>query len=988
MNPRNASLRTGPPWGTRASRLLRSARGAFDLPSIITGVVIVGILAAGVLAAIFGVIPFAQENGAKQDLAAVRTAEAVAKTKDGKFLDVAGLRSAGYLPSVSSAAASTEDGEFTRVADVNPRKPTFTVGVGPNGTCYVALSFSPGKVFYATDTVPEPRVLLTGKETGCLSLAEVEDLAATIDAPTSSAATPTGSPSATAVPASAPAVGTLASWGSNGLGQIGSGVTGGMQLGAADVKFATAPKVVSNVSASGTGNYSCATADDTAYCWGENAYGQLGNGTTTNSNVPVAVQGLLAGHKVSSVSAGGGFTCAIADTVGYCWGRNYYGQLTTGTTTDTKTPSKITGALLDKPLTKLSAGQSHACAISSDQVYCWGRQYDGRVGSFFTGGNQLTPLLVGGPLAGKKVTDISAGSSQTCAIADGQLYCWGRNSEGQLGNGTKTNTYTPTVVSGLLAGKTVTAVSAGGLDGNVGHTCAIADGAAYCWGADGLGRLGNGTGAWLSGPGTTVPVPMSNLAGKTVTSISTGQADSCVVADGVGYCAGDSRSGAIGDKVLSYSNLPVAVMGTKGPLLSISAGNNHSVAMYDSANPAPALPAAAALPVLASYQPGTLSGFGKDDYGQIGNNGGIIKNPSPMTINGLSNVTKVAAGSGHTCAISNDQAYCWGSNPYGQLGDGTATAKKTPVAVQGMAGKKVTDITVGYSFSCAVADGLGYCWGSDAQNQLGNGGTIANSSTAAPLNNTGQPMAGKTVTSISAGYQHACAVAEYRVYCWGYNNNGQNSVQNNFPAGYPGPVYGELARRNVSSVSAGYDSTCAIADGADWCWGSNYYGQLGINVAATADVREPTKVGGLLAGKTVSSISAGITTCAVADGAAYCWGRDFYGAVGNGRIDGATDVNSGGTPVVVNYITPSKVVDTGVLAGKTVTSIAASNDSGMDRHVCAVASGSAYCWGSGVNGELGNGALLNSDVPVAVTQPSGQVLTVSAGLHHTEMTSK
>ena len=151
----------------RTREALRSARGAFDLPSIITGVVVVGVLVAGALAAIFGVIPFAQDNGAKQDLAAVRTAEGVAKTKDGKFLDGAGLQGAKYLSSLTSSGVKTDAG----------------------GSCYVAVAKSgTGAVFYATDASTEPKVLTSSTDTGCIPVPEQESLAAALGAKPSAAA--------------------------------------------------------------------------------------------------------------------------------------------------------------------------------------------------------------------------------------------------------------------------------------------------------------------------------------------------------------------------------------------------------------------------------------------------------------------------------------------------------------------------------------------------------------------------------------------------------------------------------------------------------------------------------------------------------------------------------------------------------------------------------------------------------------------------------
>lgn len=960
---------------TRARAALRSARGAFDLPSIIAGVVVVAILAAGVLAALFGVTPWAQDNAAKQDLAAVRTAEGVAKTKDSKFLKTDKLKSQGYISAKAKKIAA---------------------GTDPEGTCYVALASGAANVFYATDKKSDPKELKSDTMTGCLTAEELAELLAELngDEP---GATPWAEASTPAVPVSLPDPKPgITGWGNAAMGQMGNALAGGTaaRMTPTEAVFAAAPTKINNVSAGR--NFSCAAADDKAYCWGENALGGTGLGAVNGqTNSPTAVGGLLSGKKVTAVSASTQTACAIADTA-YCWGRNYNGQLTTGNagaSAYSLVPVKISGVLLDKPFSKISVGYDHICGISEDKAYCWGNSYDGRVGSFFSL-DQKTPFLVAGPLAGKKVTDIDAGGNHTCAIADGQLYCFGDNAYGQLGIGSTTDTYTPTLVGGLLAGKTVTAVSAGG-DGQK-HTCAIADGAAYCWGSDAAGRLGNGTGNGMTaGAPVTTPAAVVNLAGKTVSSISTGEIHTCLVADGAGYCFGDGRSGLLGDGVPSWSSIPIAVTGLKGKLISIDAGGFHNTAIYDTANAAVVLPAAAPKPALPGpNQPGIIKAFGRSDFGyyQLGTGTAATTNPTPATVNGLSNVTKVAAGVNHTCAISNDTAYCWGFNSMGQLGNGTKVQSTAPVQVQGLTGKKVTDIGAGYQHSCAIADGQGYCWGSDTRNHLGNGNTVGDSLTASPLatSQTGTPLpiAGKTLTSLSVGYEHSCAIADYKAYCWGYGNN---SEIGSAPLGKwnPNQIMGDLARKTVTAVSAGYNTTCAVADGEVYCLGSNAYGQLGNNSAVITDMVEPVKVGGLLAGKTATAVSTGgSTSCAIADGAAYCWGSDYYGQAGNGRVDGSTDVNATGTPVTKNYLAPVKVVDTGVLAGKTVTAISAGNDQAGDRQVCAVASGAAYCWGYGKGGQLGTGALLNSDVPVAVIGVTGEVISISAGRAHTAMTVK
>lgn len=162
----------------RLRSVLRSARGAFDLPSILVGVVVVGVLTAGVLAAIFGAIPFAQDNGAKQDLAALRTAEGVARVKDGRFMNQAELTAAGYVSGKASAVGPSGEsaGGFERAAAVTAGI-TYSVETNAPGTCYLSISRSgSGTIFYASDSAPDPQILAPTTPTTCLTAAQTQAL--------------------------------------------------------------------------------------------------------------------------------------------------------------------------------------------------------------------------------------------------------------------------------------------------------------------------------------------------------------------------------------------------------------------------------------------------------------------------------------------------------------------------------------------------------------------------------------------------------------------------------------------------------------------------------------------------------------------------------------------------------------------------------------------------------------------------------------------
>jgi hypothetical protein len=252
-------------------------------------------------------------------------------------------------------------------------------------------------------------------------------------------------------------------------------------------------KTVTDITAGDS--HTCALiSDGTVTCWGNNGDGQLGDGSNTNSYVPVAVTGgALANKTVTDITAGYYHTCAlISDGTVTCWGWNGDGQLGDGSNTSRNVPAAVTGgALTDKTVTDITAGAYHTCALISDgTVTCWGNNGDGQLGDGDDTNSNVPAAVTGGALTDKTVTDITAGAYHTCAlISDGTVTCWGWNSSGQLGTGDDTNSNVPVAVTGgALVNKTVTDITAGAY-----HTCAlISDGTVTCWGWNYYGWLGDG----------------------------------------------------------------------------------------------------------------------------------------------------------------------------------------------------------------------------------------------------------------------------------------------------------------------------------------------------------------------------------------------------------------------------------------------------------------------------------------------------------------
>jgi len=284
-------------------------------------------------------------------------------------------------------------------------------------------------------------------------------------------------------------------WGNNYSGQLGNNSTDSNSSVpvAVDTTGVLAGKTLTQISG-GNGKTCAIDSNSQVYCWGGS---YLGDGSTAGSLVPVAVDmtGVLAGKTLAQITVGTRQVCVL-DTAGkaYCWGGNDYGELGNNSTTDSTVPVAVdtTGVLAGKTLKQISA-KGNTCALDTDgKAYCWGDGYLGDGSSSIS----TVPVAVDmtGVLAGKTLAQISVGGSHVCVLdTDGKAYCWGYNSNGEFGDGTDHNTsYVAVAVNtdGVLAGKTLVSIMASGLY----HTCAIdSDGVAYCWGREYFGNLGMNT---------------------------------------------------------------------------------------------------------------------------------------------------------------------------------------------------------------------------------------------------------------------------------------------------------------------------------------------------------------------------------------------------------------------------------------------------------------------------------------------------------------
>jgi alpha-tubulin suppressor-like RCC1 family protein len=339
--------------------------------------------------------------------------------------------------------------------------------------------------------------------------------------------------------------------------------------------------------------------------------------------------------------------------VALVWGENLDGQLGTGDLETRLLPTPITS--LDAGVVSISIGTDHGCAaLTTGDVYCWGSNDSGQLGNGSTT-NSLAPVAVTLPAP---ATAVACGGSHSCAVAGGALYCWGENPSGELGNGTTTSSELPGPVAGLDGG--VATVQA-----NQGVTCALTvDGGLFCWGANPSGLLGNGNGQVGNANGipSTTPAQVTGLTSGVI-SFAIGSNHGCAVTSaGAVECWGQNFFGELGDGNVTDQGAPFAVTGLGSGFQSVTVGDQHSCAL--------------------SQQGGVVC-WGRGSYGELGNGTTMDVNNLPVNVTGLdAGVSAIAAGDGHTCALTADGMFCWGYDGNGAMGTGTLDNATTPVPVQ------------------------------------------------------------------------------------------------------------------------------------------------------------------------------------------------------------------------------------------------------------------------------------------------------------------
>lgn len=569
--------------------------------------------------------------------------------------------------------------------------------------------------------------------------------------------------------------------------------------------------------------HSCALRNGGVWCWGNNLDGQLGDGHNQTSGVPLQVSGIT---TAVDVAAGAYHSCAVlANGEIWCWG---YGEGGNGLPLQV---SGITNAVA------LASGYDHDCAVlATGEVRCWGSNGYGQLGD---GSDSYADV----PVAVVGITDavgVAAGGMHSCAVlATGDVWCWGYNGYGQLGNGSDSDSSVPVRVNDLSNAVSIAA----GSD----HSCAVVTtGEVWCWGGNEIGQLGNG-----GDSSTSAPVQVSGVV-NAVSVAAAGYRSCAVSITGEAWCWGYTGWDEWGEGSTSeYTAIPVQVSGIAN-VMEMGTGGGHSCA------------------VLAS---GELWCWGANHYGQLGDGSRLASN-LPVPVTGMGNVAMVGAGSHNTCSVlTTGEVWCWGVYRWDVSEGGySETAAIAPVRISGIA--SVTAVGAGDNHSCAVsAAGEVWCWGYNPYGQMGSGD---NEDSATPVLVSDLINA----VTVAAGSDHSCAVLTTGgVWCWGYNGYGQLGDGGEYDANTPVQVDDLI---NAVAVAAGDSHNCAVTTtGEVWCWGANWSGQLGDGSNNESAV--PVRVSGV--DNAVSVTAGGSHNCAVlATGEARCWGDNGSGQLGTGRL--------------------------------------------------------------------------------------------------------
>jgi alpha-tubulin suppressor-like RCC1 family protein len=635
--------------------------------------------------------------------------------------------------------------------------------------------------------------------------------------------------------------GSLWSWGFNSRGQLGQGTQTSYSATPLNV---TGTTIWSKVSA-GSGFIVAIQSNGTLWAWGDNFSGQLGTASLTSTSSPVLVSG-PAGASWATVSAGAAHALGITTTGQlYAWGANTQGQLGNNSTTNVSSPVNI-GTFASWALVALN-GQNSLAITTTGQLYAWGLNSSGQLGDN-TNTGKSSPILVSGP-TNTSWSAVGGGRDHSLGITiTGQLYAWGSNTFGQLGDITVVSKSSPILVSGPAT------TSWSSISGGTGHSLGITTtGQLYAWGQNGFGQLGD-----ITIVNKSSPILVSGPATTSWSAVTCGLSHSLAFTQtGQLYAWGFGTSGQVGIGSIVSVSSPVLVSGPAATSWIAITGNTNTPFALTASN--------------------ILWGWGVNSSEVLGVAFGLS---SPSQVGTSSWVAVSVKGLFSVAITTEGRLYSWGANTSGTLGELSTIDKSSPVLVSGPTNASWSAVSLGNGFALAITStGELYGWGSNTNGAVGNNSLINVSS---PVLVSGPATTSWSV--VACGENHALAISTIgKLYAWGLNSAGQlgilSTTRKSSPVLVSGPATTSWLIMSGGEVhSAGITST-----GQLYAWGSGSLGKLGdLTIAGKSSpilVSGPTTTSWL-----VVSCGFSYSLALTITGQLYAWGRNNSGQLGDGTL--------------------------------------------------------------------------------------------------------
>ncbi len=780
--------------------------------------------------------------------------------------------------------------------------------------------------------------------------------------------------------------GKLWCWGENIYGQIGNKTTSNAEQQTEIVVPITGTKWISVATGE---RHTCGIVNNgEMYCWGESSNGRLGNNVTRSQSVLVPTlvfkpAALAATEAVNwiQVSAGRETTCGIhSNGLGngqlFCWGSNASDQL--GIAQQPKLwavgiPEPVISAPGLSPDTdwiEVRAAEKHTCGIrqqaGKNTLWCWGFRSGGRLGDGNSARKPDSSVELLQVVSGTSTipetdwTSIAIGNAHSCGVrgTTNTLWCWGRNSFGQIGNSNAGFSNAVPLQESTSATDWVKVFA------NNNQTCGLKlSGKVSCWGANYHGQIGNGK---VSRDQLT---PTAVTGTNTWSAVAVGNKHTCAIAANTVpikvLCWGTAEKFALG-KIVSETSRAVQV-GTATNWLSLSAGGKNTAEYMFTLGLQG-----------SSTTANRMSAWGSNRQGMLGNgDAAFLPLQAPIAVTDTAAWKKISAGSSHACGIkANGTLYCWGTG--GELGNGSFDTA-TPTLV-GVSTDTWLTVDAGVQHSCAIKlDNSLWCWGYGGTGALGDGLSSDSINSIVTVKAPGIKWA-----SVSAGLFFTCAIDTIGdLYCWGSNGDGQLGlgVDAVTTASVSVPtLVARIGTASWTSVSAGGSTVCATTNSGNqnlYCWGAYAFGAIGNPATNPPTQLTPQVV------QTVSELAASATpwtavsvsyahTCArkadsssglKLEGSLWCWGENANGEVGKGDFDIASGLNAA---TRTRREKPMRVFPANATTVPTIW-----KDFAMGGyHSCAIKGidNSLWCWGSNSGGQLGTGKAWRAS-PVLVIIP-------------------